>query len=194
MQFSSLQDVPALLSCCFKDGSERAENLGTSLGSETPRDLLSYFRVSEIPLCLTIRERWKGVRKKNEQNRCFMGLESQSEIVWDAPFRSTSLLSFRRAHERRLVLAERNSLFASDIKPALDILDCLRADCVAVPTSRNSRQLQRDEQHVHLVGRPYLLPMLDQCLQLSQDIRITHSMNNACHCPVGGQVVMLHLF
>ena len=90
MQFSSLQDVPALLSCCFKDGSERAENLGTSLGSETPRDLLSYFRVSEIPLCLTIRERWKGVRKKM----------SKTDVLW-AWNRKARLCGMRRSGRPR---------------------------------------------------------------------------------------------
>ena len=50
-------------------------------------------------------------------------MESQSEIVPDAPFLSTLLLSFRRGRERRLVLVERESLFVTGIKSALDILD-----------------------------------------------------------------------
>ena len=50
-----LHDVPALLSRCFNDGSEYAEILGTFLGSESPRDILSDFRHSQIPFRLVIR-------------------------------------------------------------------------------------------------------------------------------------------
>ena len=59
-----LHDVPALLSRGFNDGSEYAEILGPFLGSETPRDLLSDFRHSQIPFRLVIRKRHSKVVKK----------------------------------------------------------------------------------------------------------------------------------
>ena len=48
--FQGLQDIPALFPRCFSDGSKRAEIFGTFLGSETPRDLLSDFRHSQVPV------------------------------------------------------------------------------------------------------------------------------------------------
>ena len=46
-----------MFSRCFCNGSEYTEILGAFLGSETPRDLLSYIRHSQTTFCLVIRER-----------------------------------------------------------------------------------------------------------------------------------------
>ena len=120
----------------------------------------------------------------------FRALNRNARLCPMRRFRRPCFFRIRRGRERWLVLVERNSLFATGIKSALDFLDCFRVDCVPTLTSRGHSLASARRAEWSSCQTPTALSQTRSAPQLSQGMRITHSMFNAFQCPVGGKAVM----
>ena len=111
--------------CLFNDGSNRAEILGTVFGSETPRDLLFYFRHSQIPFCLVIRERHSKVFKKSKP-AVFRALNRNARLCPMRRFRRPRFFRFDGGVRVGRFSWNVAACSATGIKSVLHILDCFR--------------------------------------------------------------------